>query len=200
MNQRPHRPVPLADLADLVDAHGGYGLADRSELAASTAAAVVAAGRAQSESDATARLVALSDLVGLDTLSELWREAEPATLAWSLWTLYLLRRWCHDDADEVARLWRDGRGLAPADEVVAGVADAGGPAPIAQLADAVLRGVYRGELAVALERAAAFFRVIAAGRRATTEAAGPAERADRNERVADLLCLAAVREREGQLT
>jgi hypothetical protein len=48
-------------------------------------------------------------------------------------------------------------------DVVAGVADAPGPAEVRDVADAVLSGVYTGDLAVALERAAAFCRVLAAG-------------------------------------
>jgi hypothetical protein len=91
----------------------------------------------------------------------------------------------------------------PADAAVAGVADYADVTAVQQTADAVLTGVYRGDLAVALERAAAFFRVVAAGRRAL---GAPAQYADdgvdlaeRNERVARSLSTAANRWRAGTL-
>ncbi len=175
---------------------------ERSELAAATAAVVVAAGRGD-DSEASARLVTLADDVGLETLAELWREAEPGSLAGSLWAVYLLRTWCRTNAEEVARLWRAGRPYAPADEVVAGVADDADPDSVAEVADAVLAGAYRGDFAVALERAAAFFRVVAVGRREVAHDGprGEDDRtlADRNERVATGLALAAARWRAGSL-
>ena len=48
--------------------------------------------------------------------------------------------------------------------VVAGVAQPPGPDEVRALADAVLTGVYAGQFDVALERASAFCRVVAAGR------------------------------------
>ncbi len=200
---RPRRPASYGDLARLVGAEEDLSSWPRSELAAATAAAVVSAGRALAgspEVDAE-RFVTLADEVGLDTMAELWRDAEPDSLPGALWTLYLLRTWCRSDAEEVARLWRAGRSLAPADEVVAGVSDDGGPEAIVELADAVLAGAYRSDFAVALERAASFFRVIAAGRRMTTpdgpDGAPARERAERNERAADCLASAAARWRAG---
>jgi hypothetical protein len=159
-------------------------------LAAATAAAVITRGRAAGSPS----LVDLADRVGLDTLAELWRDEQPSTLAGALWALYLLRRWCHGNAEEVTRLWRAGRGYAPADEVVAGVSEDADPAAVGALADAVLTGAYGGDFDVALERAAAFFRVVAAGRReSATGADAERERqlAERNDEVADGLTLAA---------
>jgi hypothetical protein len=206
---RPRRPALSADLvASFADALAGEP-AVRSELASATAAAVVSAGRAaESSTDEPAgtpeQFVTLADRIGLETLAELWRDAEPGSLPGSLWTLYLLRTWCRDNAEEVARLWRAGRPYAPADEVVAGVADDADPGAMLALADAVLAGAYRGDFAVALERAAAFFRVVATGRR---ESAAPGadgdearDRADRNDRAADGLATAALRWREGVLS
>ena len=88
-----------------------------------TAAAVITHGRAAGAEG----LVDLADRVGLDTLAELWRTEQPSSLAGALWALYLLRRWTQTNGDEVTRLWRAGRPYAPADEVVAGVADAADP-------------------------------------------------------------------------
>lgn len=176
---------------------------NRAELAAATAAAVVSAGRRPDAPADPQRLVSLADEVGLDTLAELWRDAEAGSLPWALWAVYLMRSWCRDQSADVSRLWRVGRGYAPADEVVAGVAEDGGPNEVALLADDVLAGAYTGDFAVALDRAAAFFRVIAEGRRESflyaPDAADQLELAERNDRVADLLGVAADRARCGEL-
>ncbi|MEO6500763.1 MAG: hypothetical protein ABIQ09_02495 [Jatrophihabitantaceae bacterium] len=195
---RPHRPIRRADLAALAGSVEFEPFA-RAELAAATAAAVITHGR----SGGSESLVDLADRVGLDTLAELWREEQPSSLPGALWALYLLRRWCQSNGDEVTRLWRAGRPYAPADEVVAGVSEDADPAAIEALADAVLRGAYLGDFDVALERAAAFFRVIAAGRRQTAGDGAPGERerqlADRNDEVADGLTVAALSWRKNPL-
>ncbi len=197
---RPHRPARFADLTELIDAAGGTDPTTRAELAAATAAVVVQAGRTPGDDT---RFVALADRVGIDTLAALWRDSDPASLPGALWTLYLLRQWCHHNGEEVVRLWRHGEALAPADAVVAGVPDYADADAIRVLADTVLGGVYRGDLAVALERAAAFFRVVAAGRRADgqdpRDAAANAL-AERNERAAAGLASAARRWRAGTLS
>lgn len=202
--QRPHRPVPLADLTALIDAAGGSSDLSRAEIASATAAAVVSAGRG-GQSDR--RFVELADRVGLDTLAALWRDCDPVSLPGALWVLYVLRQWCHGHADDVSRLWRSGAPYAPADAVVAGVAEDIGDSAVRRFADAVLDGAYQGQLDVALERAAAFFRVIASGRRerldvpaaGTAGAQGDACLAERNERTADGLAAAAARWRAGTL-
>ena len=198
---RPHKPALFADLTDMIDAAGGASPHSRAELAAATAEVVVRAGREPGDGD---RFVGLADDVGLDTLAALWRDADPGSLPGALWALYLLRQWCRSDAVEVTRLWRAGEPLAPAEAVVAGVADYADPEAIQRLADSVLAGVYQGDLAVALERAAAFFRVIAAGRRTldSGDLAGAddeSELADRNDRAASALSAAAARWRAGTL-
>ena len=193
---RPHRPALFADLTEIIDAAGGASAPGaRAEMASSTAAVVVQAGRSPGDDE---RFVELADRVGLDTLAALWRDADPVSLPGALWTLYLLRQWCRTDGDEVTRLWRAGEPLAPAEAAVAGVADYADVPAVQRLADAVLSGVYRGDLDVALERAAAFFRVVAAGRRSQVD--DPAdERAGRNDRAAAGLTAAAAKWRAGEL-
>jgi hypothetical protein len=190
---RPRRPTPYSDLTALIDAAGGSLPESRAEIAAATAAVLVRVGREPSGDDE--KFVGLADRIGLDTLAELWRDADPVSLPGALWALYLLRQWCRSNADEVGRLWRAGEPVAAADAVVAGVADYVDVDSVARVADDVLAGAYRGDFAVALERAAALFRVIATGRR---ELAGPDERGDverglaeRNERAAADLSSAA---------
>jgi len=201
-DRRTWRPVLAGDVEALADAAAGGEPSARLELAYATAGALVDAGRGGGNTD-TRRLVQLAETVGIDTLSELWRDAAADSLPGALWALYLLRTWCLRQGETVSRLYRAGRGLAPVDEVVAGVADDVDPAAVEALADAVLTGAYQGDFDVALERAAAFFRVVAEGRR---DLAGDGEQgrldhemAERNVRCADALQRAAVAWRDGTL-
>ncbi len=217
--RRAHRPVSMPDPGSLLDEALDRAGQTRSELASSTAAAVLgAAGLSAPGAGAgprpggavdPARLLDLGEAVGLDTLAQLWRDSDPDSLPGALWALYLLRAWCRSNGEQVARLWRAGRALAPADEVVAGVSDDADPAALEALADAVLSGAYGGDFAIGLERAAAFFRVVAAGRRAvapdgaTSLITGAPDQqlvlAERNDRAADGLARAAALWRVGRL-
>ena len=69
-------------------------------------------------------------------------------------------------ADPVAAAlqFAEGRRRTPVLEVVAGVADPPGPDQVRDLLDTVLLGVSHGDLAMTLERAAAFARIVAVGR------------------------------------
>ncbi len=202
VEQRPHRPATYADLTGFIDAAGGVVPSSRAEIAAATADLLVTAGRAGADD----RFVALVDAVGIDTLGELWRDSDPVSLPGALWALYLLRQWSRTNSEQVRLLWRAGAPLAPAEAAVAGVADDADASDVQAGADAILTGVYRGDLAVALERAAAAFRVLAAGRLDRADAlddadAREAERelAARNERVAADLATAARKWRAGTL-
>jgi len=160
---RPHhRPLPRASF-DGVAASADHDPAASAELAHATAAAVLRAGRSGQE---PVPLDLVQRLGGLDELAALWQDAEPGTLPATLLTLYLLREWCRGSGAEAARLYRDGQHHAEVAHAVAGVVTPPGPEDVATLADAVLTSTYRGDLAVALERAAAFSRVVGAGRRA----------------------------------
>jgi len=202
--RRPHRPAPYADLTGFIDAAGGVSPSSHAEVAAATAALVVRAGR-QADDPGEDVFVALVDRVGIDTLGALWRDSDPVSLPGVLWALYLLRQWFHGDPEHVSLIWRAGAPYAPAEAAVAGVADSGDAEAVRVAADAIVAGVYRGDLAVALERAAATFRVMATGRRELAESltAGVRESelalAERNEKAAADLTTAARRWREGKL-
>jgi hypothetical protein len=205
--RRPHRPARYADLTAMIDALG-VATPIPGEVAASTAAAVLAAARGHGERDgALEPLVQLADTVGIDTLASLWRSAEPASLPGALWTLYLLRQWCRSATREVSLLWQSGLPIATADAVVAGVGMHADEDAILELGDAVLVGAFRGDFGVALERAAGFFRVVAAGRRrlvdegtAMAEPDHEQQFAGRNDVVASSLAQAAARWRAGTLS
>lgn len=198
---RPHRPGVYSDLTAIIDARGGDVVQSRSDIASATAALLVQTGR---NGAPDGRFIELADRVGIDTLASLWSHSDPVSLPGALWALYLLRQWCQTSGEEVTCLWRLGEPLAPAEAVVAGVGEYASVESVQQMTDAVLNGAYAGDFDVALERAAALFRVVAVGRRERAEPGerGGAERrlAARNDRAAADLAEAAERWRTGQLS
>ena len=135
----------------------------RSEIAHTTAAAIVHQGRASEDPELVARLVRLVEVEGLDAVAAMWADSPAGTLPGALWRLYVLREWVRRDPQTVAERYRLGVAAAPVHDAVAGVASPPGPDDVRAVADAVLSGVFAGDLAVALERGAAFCRVLATG-------------------------------------
>src|SRR5450759_2045299 len=171
---------------------------ERGEVAHACAAAVLRAGRTGSRPAAAA--VGLADTVGLDELARLWRDSAPYSLPGVLWSLYVLRAWCRTSPQEVAQIYAAGRHRQPVEEVVAGVADPPGPTEIMDTAEAVLTGAFSGDFGVALERAAAFHRIVAAGRADVVgHLDGQARLAEGNLRTAAHLTRAAAAWRAGEL-
>ncbi|UFU04689.1 hypothetical protein LQF12_14095 [Ruania suaedae] len=144
--------------------------AERNELAHTTAAALVhgarspdQAGSPEADAAMVRRLVELVDTEGLDLLAQLWSRSPADTLPGALWRLYVLREWTRRDPRTIAERYHLGVHRAEVAGVIAGVAGPIGPEEIKAVADAVLHGIFRGDLAVALDRAGAFLRVLAAG-------------------------------------
>lgn len=177
----PHDPI-----ADLHAAH-------------ESAAALLHAGRAASDPEVTVRLVELSDEIGLSTLAELWAGRPARSLPGALWRLYVLREWMRLHPDDAARDYRDGVAYAEVNHVIAGV-DPPGPDEIEHTADAILRGAFTGDFAVALERASAFCRVVVAGRAHHREGTKSLVDAARLRDLADDLAACARLWRTGRLT
>ena len=176
----------------------------RSEAADRCATLLVRGGRGVADEDVVARVVHLAETEGLDTLAELWAGAPADSLAGCLWRLYVLRAWVYADPAAAAREFDAGRRHTPVHEVVAGVVDPPGPREVRELTDLVLRGVVQGDFADTLYRAAAFARVVAAGRAhaGSSHAPTPYESdlsAARLSTMADQLEHAALLEREGHL-
>ncbi len=110
------------------------------------------------------RLVHYTDEHGIDALVELWARSAPHSLPGALWRIYLVRAVIVQDPDGVAVLFQRGTEvLSTIDPVVAGAPTPAGPQEVTELADRILRGLFEGDFAIALERAAAFCRVTAAG-------------------------------------
>ena len=135
----------------------------RSEVAHTTANAIVHQGRAAEDPEVVERLVRLVEAEGLDTVASMWSDSPPTTLPGALWRLYVLREWVRRDPHTISERYRSGVARAQVHDVVAGVASPPGPSEVSAVVDAVLSGVFAADLAVALERGAAFCRVLATG-------------------------------------
>lgn len=153
----------MLDPRDADEIPGELDPALRGEIAHTTAAAIVHQARASEDPVVVARLVRLVEDEGLDVVAALWADSSADTLPGALWRLYVLREWVRRDPATVAERFRLGVAAVPVHEVVAGVVTPTGPDDVRAVADAVLSGVFAGDLAVALERGAAFCRVLAVG-------------------------------------
>ena len=110
------------------------------------------------------RLVAYTDEHGIDAIAELWARSNARTLPGALWRIYLLRAVIRQDPVGTSLLFTRGADiLTTIDTAVAGAPMPTGPDEITDLADQILRGVFRGDFGVALDRAASFCRILAAG-------------------------------------
>jgi hypothetical protein len=137
----------------------------RSQVAHTTAAAIVHGGRSGADDDPALveRLVRLVETEGLDVVAALWADSPATTLPGALWRLYVLREWVRRDPRTLSDRYRLGLEAAPVHHAVAGVVTPPGPEEVREVVDAVLSGLYAGDFAVALERGAAFCRVLATG-------------------------------------
>ena len=158
-----HKPVRRpAELFDRIFA--AEDPAEVSRVAHSTAQALLSRVRADPSGEAVDRLVAFTSEHGIDDIAELWSRSPAKSLPGALWRLYLLQLMIHDDPLTAALLYERGRTeLHSADAVVAGAPVPAGPDELVTLIDTILRGLFEGDFAVALDRAAAFCRVQASG-------------------------------------
>jgi hypothetical protein len=158
-----HKPTQYS--GDKFDTYeGGEDPAQILRVAHDTAHALVRRARENDDPAVLERLVAYTDEHGIDAIAELWARSSPRSLPGALWRIYLLRLLIRQDPDGTSLLFQRGSEvLNTIDTVVAGAPMPTGPDEITQLADEILRGLFTGDFGVALDRAAAFCRVSAAG-------------------------------------
>ena len=158
-----HKPVRRpAELFDRV--FSAEDPAEVSRVAHTTAHALLSRVRSDPDGAIVDRLVAFTDEHGIDDIAELWSRSPAKTLPGALWRLYLVQLMIHDDPRTAALLYERGRAeLRSPDDVVAGAPSPAGPEELVALVDQILRGLFEGDFAVALDRAAAFCRVQASG-------------------------------------
>lgn len=198
-----HSPVKFSP--EKFEAHeGGTDPARVSEAAHLAAQALVSRGRSSQDPQVRDRLVRLTDEQGLEGIAELWAEAPAVSLPGALWRLYALRAAARTDPWRMSRWFAAGRHAAQVSHVVAGVADPPGADEICAVADTILSGAFNGEFDVALERFAAFCRVIARGQERTQDITSltvhdPVGHGTRLARTANELDAAAKAWRKGSL-
>lgn len=159
---RPHKPLPFAP-ADFEPFAGGTDPARVSEAAHLAARALVSGGRESTDPEITKRLVKLADKQGLDAIAEMWAASPARSLPGALWRLYALRAATLQDPEGISVFFRAGQHRAQVANAVAGVAEPPGAQEITTMADTILSGAFDGDFDVALERSAAFCRVLALG-------------------------------------
>ncbi|BDZ37498.1 DNA-directed RNA polymerase subunit beta [Microbacterium suwonense] len=175
MPEQFHRPVrrPPSAFDNLV---GAADPAEQSRVAHATASALLERARSDVSGATTERLVAFAAEHGIDEIAELWSQAPARSLPGALWRLYLLQVAIRRDSATAALLYERGRvELRSADAVIAGAPTPAGPEELAALVDTILRGVFQGDFAVALERAAAYCRLQASGATHTADDYEPTE-------------------------
>ena len=169
MAERAHHRPTQREAEFFDEFAGGIDPAVMREAADRAASLLVRGARSSEDDEIADRLLHLADTEGIETVAEVWAGAPADSLAGCLWRLYLLRSWVYADPLAVAREFDEGRARAQVARVVAGVADPPGPEELKAMVDEVLRGIASGDFADVLFRAAAFARVVAAGRAALPE-------------------------------
>ena len=143
---------------------GTHDPAEQTRAAHATASGLLARVRADESGASAERLIEYVDAHGIDAIAELWAQAPARSLPGALWRLYLLQTAIHQDSALAALLHERGRvELASADPLIAGAPVPASPEELVVVIDMILRGAFRGDFAVALDRAAAFCRVQASG-------------------------------------
>ncbi|MGV8886311.1 MAG: DNA-directed RNA polymerase subunit beta [Microbacteriaceae bacterium] len=163
MTDEFHKPTQYS--GDKFDTYvGGEDPAVILRAAHDTAHALIDHARGTDDPAVVDRLVAYTDQHGVDALAELWARSSPKSLPGALWRIYLIRLLIRQDADATSYNFQRGTEvLGTIDAAVAGAPMPTGPDEITALADEILRGLFRGDFAVALDRASAFCRIMSAG-------------------------------------
>jgi len=158
-----HKPVKLPSRV-FEGFLGGKDPAESLRVAHETAHALLSRVHGDPDPNVVKRLVHYTDEHGIDAIAELWAPALPKTLPGALWRIYLVRVLIRQSPRETSFLFQRGVDVTTTiDPIIAGAQLPTGPAEIIELADQILRGAFEGDFADALERAAAFCRVEAAG-------------------------------------
>ncbi|WEG09827.1 DNA-directed RNA polymerase subunit beta [Microbacterium horticulturae] len=186
-----HKPVRRAS-EEFDRLFGAHDPAEATRIAHSTATALLSRVRADPDTETVDRLVDFTRTHGIDDIAELWSRAPARSLPGSLWNLYLLQLMIHRDPATAALLYERGRvEISSADPVIAGAPVPSGPDELVATVDRILRGVFDGDFAVALDRAAAFSRVQASGATHVADDSEPERATTLTRRASRLATIAA---------
>ena len=150
---------------------GGADPARISEAAHLSAHALVQAGKLNDDPEVRERLVRLAEDEGLEVIAELWSKAPARSLPGALWRLYAIRAATVNNPEAMASFFAAGARQAQVERLVAGAAEPPGAEELCAMTSSILTGAFDGEFDVALERTAAYCRVIALGQAEQADAA-----------------------------
>lgn len=159
---RHHKPVVFGP-EKFANQLGGADPAVISAAAHESAQAVLGRARAHTDPAVIARLVEFTDHYGLETIAEMWAQAAGVSTPGALWRMYALRHTIRKNPALISHYYELGMESDQVSRLVSGVADPPTEKEIVTTVDAILTGAYTGEFDVALERFAAFCRVVALG-------------------------------------
>ena len=174
---------------------GGEDPARLSRLAHESAQALLHRVRDDPRPEVLDRIVDYTDAHGIDAVAELWSQASAKSLPGALWRMYLLRALIGQDVEQVSIAYRTGvETLATIDPVVAGAGVPTGPEEVRRVIEEILRGAFTGDFGLAIDRAAAVCRLVAAGSvelADTSDVAAPERASELTRRAARLSRMAA---------
>jgi len=159
---RHHKPRPFAPV-DFEPYEGGADPARVSEAAHLSAKAFVHRGIENQDPEVSRRLIAVAEDEGIEVLAELWSEAPAHSLPGALWRLYAMRTATLNMPEVMAARFSAGAHRAEVERIVAGVAEPPTSEELKNMTSSILSGAFDGDFAHALERTAAYCRVLALG-------------------------------------
>lgn len=159
---RFHRPVKFST-EKFERFQGSPSPEDLTAAAQASARAILARGRANEDPSVTKRLVHFTDEFGIEAVAQLWAQAAPVTVAGALWRIYALRGVIRANARLMSYYYERGMHSSYLAQALAGVPSPPTAEEICSTVDAILAGAYTGDFDIALERFAAFCRVLSLG-------------------------------------
>lgn len=159
---RHHRPVKFP--TEKFDHYpGGVSPEDSARAAHISARIILERGRASTDPSVTKRLVHFTDEFGIEAVAQLWARATPVSIPGAMWRIYALRGVIRKNPQLISHYYQRGMHSNYAARVLAGVASPPTAEEICTTVDAILAGAFTGDFDIALERFAAFCRVLALG-------------------------------------
>lgn len=138
--------------------------ADQFSLTHDTAWALLNRVRKQADPELVKRVIEVAQTHGIDEIAELWSGAHELSLPGLLWRLYLLYGVISQQPEHASHLFEAGVARSiTIDPAVAGITEPISPESVRDLCYEILRGVFIGDFAVALDRAASTCSVLADG-------------------------------------
>lgn len=166
---------PVLQPGELLDRHiGSEDPAVQYAVARDTAWALLNRIQAQPDPELVERVINLVRTEGIDEVATLWSTAHETSLPGLLWRLYLLHGVVSANPEQASELFDHGRlATDTIDAIVAGAEEPISPESVRRMCDAILRGAFTGDFAIALERAASASEVFAAGATQIADAREP---------------------------